>query len=110
MSQLALDGFDPAEAAVLTERQELALTLIRELGPLTSTDLGWRLRELRGLRPTGAEFDQSSGRKVGDALAAKGLVRHRRGEGWVEVYADGTAAGDPDRPYAYDPKTAAIPF
>ena len=104
MSQLALDGL-PAAEPKLTERQELALTLIRELGPLTSTDLGWRLRELRGLRPTGAEFDQSSGREVGDALAAKNLVRYRRGEGWVVVWGD--RAGTDDR---YEPATAAIPF
>jgi hypothetical protein len=80
VSQPALPGL---ETTTLTARQELALTLIRELGPLNSQDLGWRLRELRGGRPSGAEFDQSNGRAVGDALARKGLVRYVRGEGWV---------------------------
>lgn len=101
--QSALPGLETTPA--LTERQELALTLIRELGPLTSQDLGWRLRELRGGRPTGAEFDQSNGRAVGDALAKRGLVRYRRSEGWVAAWGD--RAGTDDR---YDPSTAAVPY
>ena len=80
-SQLALDGMAPA--VELTQRQAQALALIREHAPIRSEDLGWRLRELRGGRPTGAEFDASNGRKVAEALDAKGLVAYVRREGWV---------------------------
>ena len=82
-SQLALDGFDPAEAAALTERQAQALAIIRQRSPIRSEDLGGELRELRGGRPTGAEFDASNGKAVAEALHAKGLVAYVRREGWV---------------------------
>jgi hypothetical protein len=104
--QLALDGL-PAAEPTLTERQELALMLVRELGPLASTDLGWRLRELRGGRASGAEFDRSNGRAIGEALAVKGLVRYVRGEGWVD--ARGPDRESADRT-AYDPRSAEIPY
>lgn len=80
-SQLALEGLT-AEPK-LTERQEQALAIIRERAPIRSEDLGGELRELRGGRPTGAEFDAGNGRAVAEALHAKGLVAYVRREGWV---------------------------
>lgn len=63
----------------LTDRQALALTLIRKLGPISSTELAARVRLARN--PNGSksslEFDASNGKRLGESLAAKGLVRLR---------------------------------
>lgn len=99
MSQLALDGLTAAPK--LTPRQEQALAIIRSRAPIRSEDLGAELRELRGGRPTGAEFDASNGRSVAEALHAKGLVAYVRREGWV-------LAGD--APRKTSSQTTEIPY
>lgn len=105
MSQLALDGFDPAQTASLTERQAQALAIIRSRAPIRSEDLGATLRELRGLRESGAEFDAGNGREVAEALHREKLVRYVRREGWVPV--GHRKAGPPSGMLAPD---EALPF
>lgn len=101
-TQLALDGLDAAQTASLTERQAQALAIIRSRAPLRSEDLGAALRELRGLRESGAEFDAGNGRAVAEALHAKGLVRYVRRSGWVPAEWKAKRGG-------YDPTTAPLP-
>jgi len=103
-SQGALPSLEREVA--LSERQALALTIIRTRGPISSGELGALVREARGGRITGAEFDQSNGRKLGDALAREGLVRYWRGSGWV----DGEVLTHELLADSYDPATAEIPF
>lgn len=100
VSQLALDGLTPPVA--LTERQELALALIAERAPISSADLGAAVREARGGRASGAEFDTSNGRALGESLHAKGLVRYVRREGWAPASWGAKRGG-------YDPATAPLP-
>jgi len=86
--QPALPGLD--RAATLTERQAFALDVITRLGPLSSEELGARLhawRAERGGRGHGSDercqWCPSEGASAGRMLAGKGLVKRRRGEGWV---------------------------
>lgn len=76
-----LPGLEPPIA--LTDRQSLALALIRERGPISSAELGARVREHRGGRPSGEQWDVSNGEALGGWLRARGLVVKRRGLGWV---------------------------
>jgi hypothetical protein len=66
----------------LTDRQELALELIDREGPISSLDLGRRMREIRR-HPFSDRFDLSSGQEVAQALRKRGLVRKARPLGWV---------------------------
>ena len=91
---LPLPGLEPAtnsaSSVILTPRQAYALEVISEHGPIQSVDLGAHLHEYR--RRNGGrghasdelcEFCQGEGADVGAALQRKGLVKRRRGEGWV---------------------------
>lgn len=85
-------SLDPATAAVkLTARQQHALTLIAQLGPIPSSELGAHMHERRGVHghETRCTFCRAEGKSVADALRKKGLVRIRRGEGWYAVEANG---------------------
>jgi len=102
VSHQTLPGLEPA----LTERQSQALALIRERGPISSEELGRRLRDLRGGRSSGEQWDRSSGRGVAEALRKRSLVRQVRIEGQASwVVADWAAPID-----GYDPGRAEIPF
>lgn len=103
MRQEALPGI--AAPLNLTERQELALALIAERAPISSEALGAAVREARGGRVSGAEFDRSNGRALGEALYAKELVRYVRREGWVPASWKGGKASS-----GYDPRTAEVPY
>lgn len=83
--QLSLTG-----ATTLTDRQAYALGIIAARQPIRSDDLGAHLhayRQDQGGKGHGADdtcdWCTSEGKSVGDALAAKGLVRYVRGKGWV---------------------------
>ena len=83
MRQPAFPGLEPAPA--LTERQAFAARVIRERGPIRSDDLGAWLceRNLRHSHLQTCPYDGQNGRGVAEALRRKGLVRYRRGQGWV---------------------------
>lgn len=87
MSQ-PLPGLGPA--VTLRPRQALALNYIAQNAPVRSDELGAWLhadRMQRGGRGHSdgerCDYCNSEGAQMGRALAAKGLVRRRRGEGWV---------------------------
>ena len=89
--QLSLTG-----ATTLTDRQAHALGIIATRQPIRSDDLGAHLHAYRleqgGRGHTASDtcdWCTSEGRSVGDALAAKGLVRYVRGKGWVTLTHDG---------------------
>ena len=74
----------------LTPRQQLALATIAVRQPVSSDELGAILhhdRLERGLRGHGVdercEYCAGEGREMGEALRARGLVRHRRDAGWT---------------------------
>lgn len=102
-TQPSLPGLAPDPCDALTERQLLALRLIAIHAPLSSDELGERVREARGGRQSGAEWDRSNGRALGEALKQRGLVRYLRGRGWVP-------AGFEEPVDGHDPRTAEIPF
>jgi hypothetical protein len=82
----------------LTARQQIALELIRRAGPVPDDELGAVLHEERAARGgRGHPADHrcswcgEEGKSMGDTLRGKGLVRFRRGLGWVA--ADSAPAG-----------------
>ena len=96
----------------LTDRQRLALNLIREHGPVPSDELGAHLhadRLARGGRghtdDARCSYCREEGRSMGEALRAKDLVRHDRGLGWMAVGSSHVRDEG-----GYDPATAEIPF
>ena len=105
MSQLALDGLTPEVS--LTDRQALALTLIREHAPIRSEVLGAYLCERTGRhsRLDACQWCTSNGRAVGEELHRKELVRYVRRSGWVPASWKGAK-----REGGYDPATAPVPF
>lgn len=83
--QLSLAG-----GITLSDRQAHALQVVTARQPIRSDDLGAELHAYRlanGGRGHAVgewcDWCTSEGRSVGDALAAKGLVRYIRGAGWV---------------------------
>lgn len=92
----------------LTDRQAVALYVIREHGPIGCADLGRRVREIRSPNypsDLAGEWDVSNGKTLGRRLKELGLVRELAGvrfvdAGWTEPLAEG----------AYDPQTAEVPF
>lgn len=88
MSTLPLPGLEPPAAhPMLTDRQALALGVIRERGPLMSDELGAYLCERRGkhARDEICAWCSPNGTEVAKALQRKGLVTKKRGEGWLAV-------------------------
>lgn len=96
------------EALVLTERQALALEIIRQRGPLSSAALGEALREARGRRDHGGDWDTQNGRQVAEALRSRGFCRRVKVEGrmlWADLSwqapepPSGMLAPDEDLPF-----------
>lgn len=116
MSQLAFDGSPVPPGVRVTARQRLAVEYVAAKQPVPSDELGAVLhadRLARGGRGHSVdercEWCRSEGREMGAALRRLGLVRERRGAGWV---LEGAAA--PPRAAApaedvYDPATADFP-
>jgi hypothetical protein len=75
-AQPALPGLEN-----LTERQELALSFIRERGPVSNEEIGRHVREARGMR--GEKYDVSNGKALALRLKELGLVRAVKGQRWV---------------------------
>lgn len=76
----------------LTARQRFALEQVAAHQPIPSVELGALLHEERALRGgsghtagEACDWCATEGRNMGKALRAKGLVRERRGAGWVLV-------------------------
>lgn len=108
--QLTIAGATEDPSVKVTERQRFALELIGELGPIPSDELGAHMHERRGKHPADqrCEWCGTEGKGIGGELRKKGLVKHRREEGWY-------VPGAPERtkPRAdssYDPERAEIPF
>lgn len=102
---------DPPDVLV-TDRQRFALEHISAHQPIPSVELGAVLHQERALRggsghPANETCDwcATEGRSMGKALRAKGLVRGRRGAGWVLVGFRGSTRIHG----GYDPVTAPFP-
>lgn len=101
--QLELLSDTPVDPTVrLTARQRLALEYIGHHQPVASDELGAFLHEerrARGGRGHSADercdFCQQEGSQMGAALRLKGLVKQRRGAGWV---VSGMSGSSPERP------------
>lgn len=78
--QPALPGLAPPPK--LTDREQLALTIIQERPRITARELGEAVRLARGTR--GADYDSSNGLKLGRKLKALGLVREVKGQRFVD--------------------------
>lgn len=89
MEQLALIPAPPAQPR-LTDRQQRALDLISRLAPIPSDELGAYLH--RHGPDSRCQWCATTGAEVGEALRRKGLVKRRRGKGWVLM------AGAADKP------------
>lgn len=103
-------SFDPAPVK-LTDRQQHALTLIEQHGPIASSNLGAHMHARRGKHdPTvTCNWCPDEGKTVARELRRKGLVRHRRNTGWYAVGTKGKP--QPQRETSgYDPATTPIPF
>jgi hypothetical protein len=109
--QLTLAG-TPDPTPTLTERQQFALDLIRELGPIPSDELGAHMHERKTWhnRDIRCAWCRGAGEGVGKELRRKRTlgVKHRRGEGWVVALRErpkgqGVVEG------SYDPATAPFP-
>lgn len=106
--QLSLDATIPP--VKLTARQQHALTLIEQHGPISSSGLGARMHARRGKHPDtlACEWCPDEGKTVARELRRKGLVRYKRDSGWYVV---GTT-GKPQRERessGYDPATTPFP-
>ena len=106
MSQPTIPGVAPEPELKLTSRQRYALDVIASHGPIQSVELGAYLCERRGKHSHDVvcEWCQSSGKEVGRALAKRGLVKRRRGEGWVPAdwqpdYGSSAIQGDGEIPF-----------
>lgn len=99
--QLTLDG---KPAVKLTERQQYALDIITDLGPVPSDELGAHMHERRGKHTSDlrCRYCGDEGKDIAKELRKKKLVRMRRGEGWYVVGARPKVEG-------YDPSTAPLP-
>lgn len=101
--QLELLSDTPVDPTVrLTARQRLALEYIGHHQPVASDELGAFLHEdrrARGGKGHGADercdYCQQEGAQMGAALRLKGLVKRKRGVGWV---VSGTSGPNPERP------------
>lgn len=105
--QLTLTGETEGPAISLTARQRYALETIEKLGPIPSDELGAWMHERRGKHDAGVrcQWCGDDGKGIGKELRRKGLVKQRRGEGWVRVGKPAQA-----REGEYDPSTSVIPF
>ena len=106
--QLSLDPSSPP--VKLTDRQQHALTLITEHGPIPSAELGAHMHARRGRHDatTSCTWCAEEGKTVARELRRKELVRYRRNTGW---YAVGTT-GKPRRERetsGYNPATTPWP-
>lgn len=102
----------------LTDRQQVALQYITAAGPtgVSSDDLGahlhgWnRTQGRRGHDPdTRCDYCGHTGKELGQALRARGLVYQRDRRYWTLTEHRGTDTTTPEQ-RTYDPRTADIPF
>lgn len=106
-SQLTLDGTTPVK---LTARQQHALTLIEQHGPIASTELGAHMHARRGKHAANlhCEWCADEGRTVARELRRKGLVRMRRNTGWYALSTGGKRQRERESS-GYNPGTAPFP-
>lgn len=93
---------------VLTDRQQRALAIVTEHGPLSSEELGRREREARGRSDSGQKWDSSNGRSVAEVLASLGFCRRVKVDGRMLWALSEWTPGVPEG--AYDPRTSEMPL
>lgn len=86
-TQLDLAGDELPVGVTLTGRQRQALEFVRDRQPVSAEEVGAYLHELKRCRwcrpPIPCKYAFDAGKDVLKALRVKGLVKQRRGAGWV---------------------------